>query len=287
MKPHSGRRRPTLFDVLPAGMEPGSAPPPQVLPGALPNLAAAAAFAAPPPSLAPIIAASTSHGEHLCHSLTSCGVNMPGRGLQPPTHHRAYPRPAVPPICAPRALLRAKCQVVRWAWAWEDLLRSASRPRGMPAASTWVGCRPRPPRRPSHRSSATRWPPSAATQQGQVIRMLDAMATAAFAGMLHAYSCTARHARLPCRYPNLQRHQKNQGSSSNVGACAVPSSSCCPRAGNSVLNVYINREKNFAFVELRTGGLFLCTDATGSLLPRALNLHAARLHTQPLAFEVV
>ncbi|KAG2439755.1 hypothetical protein HYH02_010632 [Chlamydomonas schloesseri] len=47
-----GRRRPTLFDVLPAGMAPGAPPPPAVLPGAQPNLAAAAAFAAPPPSLA-------------------------------------------------------------------------------------------------------------------------------------------------------------------------------------------------------------------------------------------
>ncbi|GLI62398.1 hypothetical protein VaNZ11_005015, partial [Volvox africanus] len=50
-----GRRRPTLFDVLPAGMAPGAPPPPAVLPGAQPNLAAAAAFAAPPPSLAPLI----------------------------------------------------------------------------------------------------------------------------------------------------------------------------------------------------------------------------------------
>ncbi|KAG2437292.1 hypothetical protein HXX76_005950 [Chlamydomonas incerta] len=46
-----GRRRPTLFDVLPAGMAPGAPPPPAVLPGAQPNLAAAAAFAAAPPSL--------------------------------------------------------------------------------------------------------------------------------------------------------------------------------------------------------------------------------------------
>lgn len=27
----------------------------------------------------------------------------------------------------------------------------------------------------------------------------------------------------------------------------------CARAGNAVVNVYINKEKNFSFVEFRTG----------------------------------
>lgn len=38
----------------------------------------------------------------------------------------------------------------------------------------------------------------------------------------------------------------------------TPRLACAAAVGNAVVNVYINREKNFAFVEFRTGEVFSC-----------------------------
>lgn len=65
-------------------MTPGAPPPPAVLPGAQPNLAAAAAFAAPPPSLAPMMGNPAGEGgwgtpsrmRHICHVPNRDGLGI-------------------------------------------------------------------------------------------------------------------------------------------------------------------------------------------------------------------
>ncbi|KAG2485937.1 hypothetical protein HYH03_015381 [Edaphochlamys debaryana] len=154
----SGRRRPTLFDVLPAGMQPGAPPPPAVLPGAQPNLAAAAAFAVAPPSL-----------------LASAGLSGALSAL------------GVPPLAG----------------------------LGLGGGA------------PGSAASAAQAQAQAVSQQA------------------------TRHARriyvggLP---PTAT--EQSVGSFFSHALAAIGGNTAGP--GNAVVNVYINREKNFAFVELRT-----------------------------------
>ncbi len=62
---------------------------------------------------------------------------------------------------------------------------------------------------------------------------------------------------------------------------AFPSTSAVCCSGDSVINVYINYEKKFAFVEFRTGALCaLCTLAERCVRCVLLPLHSACPHTQ-------